>query len=294
MYPYKYFQNIFRNYMNIPYTFAPQHQDLSPGIESIMIPVPISDDPNYIGSNKLIDKIAIVTGGDSGIGRAVSIAFAKEGANLVIVYLSDREYQDALFTKKTIENYGRKAILIQTDLTDENNCEKVINETLKSYNKLDILVNNAGTAYIENDITKIEESQLTNTFKTNIFSQIYMSKYAVMHMNSGSCIINTASIVALEPVSNLISYSASKGASVTFTKTLAMQLISKGIRVNAVAPTYTWTPLITTTVSAEQIINFGRQSPMKRAAQPFELAPAYVYLASDINSSYITGKILYF
>ena len=294
MYQHLYFSNLFRSYLNMPYTFAPQHQDLSPGIESIMIPLPISDNPNYIGSNKLMNKVAIVTGGDSGIGRAVSIIFAKEGANIAIVYLSEREHDDAIYTQKAVEYYGRKAILIQADLRIEKNCEFIINKTLQTFGKLDILVNNAGTAYLENDISKITEEQVLNLFKTNIFSQIYTSKYAVKHMLAGSCIINTTSMAAFYPIDSLSIYGASKSASVSFTKALSLQLISKKIRVNAVAPTYTWTPLITTTVPANQIVNFGRNSPMRRAAQPFELAPAYVYLASNIDSGYVTGKILEF
>lgn len=292
MYQYRYDNYNFN--FTLPKTFPPQHQDQKPGIESIMMPVPISDDPSYIGSNKLKDKVAIITGGDSGIGRAVSIAFAKEGANLAIVYLSPREDQDARDTQEMAERYGARVLLIRGNLTNEDFCKKVVDDTIKQYGKLDILVNNAGTSYINNDITTLTEDQITTTFKTNIFSQIYMSKVAVKRMERGASIVNTASITAFEAEGSLVDYSATKGAVVAFTRTLSKQLVKKGIRVNAVAPTYTWTPLIPSTMSEYDIINFGTQSLIGRAAQPFELAPAYVYLASNISSGYITGKILQF
>ncbi len=293
MNPYQYFS--YNQYRTMyPYAFPPQHQDERPGIESIMIPVPISNDQNYIGSGKLMNKIAIITGGDSGIGRAVSIAFAKEGADVVIVYLSERENEDATDTKNMVELYGRRATLMRGDITDENFCKKVISETIKIYGKLDILVNNAGVAYINDDITTISIEKMKETFNTNIFSYFYMTKYAVPYMKSGSTIINTSSIAAFEGISRLVDYSATKGAVVSFTKALAAQLIPRGIRVNAVAPNYTWTPLIPSTYNAEDIVNFGRNSIMGRAAQPFELAPTYVLLASNITGSYLTGKIIEF
>ncbi|MCX8075135.1 MAG: SDR family oxidoreductase [Clostridia bacterium] len=281
--------------MNIPYTFPPQHQDKKPGIESIMIPKPISDDPSYIGSGKLNNKIAIITGGDSGIGRAVSIAYAKEGADLTIVYLSEREDGDAQETKNIVEKYGRKALLIRGDLSKEDFCKKVVDETMKTYGKIDILVNNCATAYLDPDITKLSNNELLDIFGTNVFSYFYMASHAVKHMKSGSSIINTCSILAFEPFEKLIAYSASKGAVVSFTKSLAKQLAPKGIRVNAVAPTYTWTPLIPSTYSNEEdVVSLGKYATMGRAAQPFEISPTFVFLASNVCAGYLTGEVIMF
>lgn len=278
----------------LPYTFPPQHQDERPGIENIMIPIPISNDQNYVGSGKLINKVAIITGGDSGIGRAVSIAFAKEGADVIIVYLSERENEDALDTKNIVELYGRKATLIRGDVTDENFCKKIVNETVKLYGRIDILVNNVGVAYINDDITTLSTEKLKETFNTNVFSYFYMTRAAVPYMKAGGSIINTSSLTSFHGVPDLIDYSSAKGAILSFTRSLAAQLITKRIRVNAVAPNYTWTPIIPSTISSEEVVNFGRSTIFGRAAQPFELAPTYVLLASNITGSYLTGKIIEF
>lgn len=292
MNPYQYFS--YSQYRTtFPYAFPPQHQE-RPGIESIMIPVPISNDQNYIGSGKLMNKVAIITGGDSGIGKAVAIAFAKEGADVVIVYLSEKENDDALDTKTVVESYGRKATLMRGDVTDENFCKKIVSETVKIYGKLDILVNNVGVAYISDDITTMSTENLKSTFNTNVFSYFYMTRAAVPYMKSGGSIINTASVTAFSGLADLVDYAASKGAVVSFTRSLAIQLVPRGIRVNAVAPNYTWTPIIPSTLSEEEVVNFGRNTTLGRAAQPFELAPTYVLLASDVTSSYITGKVIDF
>ncbi|WP_078381460.1 SDR family oxidoreductase [Sutcliffiella halmapala] len=271
-------------------TLPAQHQNQQPGIESQMNPKPKSEDPQYKGSGKLKDKVAIITGGDSGIGRAVAILFAKEGADVVVTYLN--EHTDANETKKQVEEEGRKCHLIAGDIGQESVCKKIIEECMSTFNKLDILVNNAAEQHPQASIEDITAEQLEKTFRTNIFSFFYLTKAALPFLASGSSIINTASITAYAGNETLLDYSATKGAIVTFTRSLSMQLVSKGIRVNGVAPGPIWTPLIPSTFSSEKVASFGANTPMKRPGQPEEVAPSYVFLASD-DSSYMSGQMLH-
>jgi NAD(P)-dependent dehydrogenase (short-subunit alcohol dehydrogenase family) len=270
--------------------FPPQHQNKQPGIEAEMNPQPVSIDPNYKGSGKLNNKTAIITGGDSGIGKSVSIYFAKEGADIVIVYLN--EHQDAEETKKRIEAEGKKCLLMAGNIGDEAFCQEVIKKTIDQFGKIDILVNNAAEQHPQNSLLDISAEQLEKTFKTNIFSYFYLTKAALPHLQKGSSIVNTASITAYEGHEQLIDYSATKGAIVSFTRSLAKSLAPQEIRVNAVAPGPIWTPLIPSTFSENQVANFGTNTPLGRAGQPFELAPGYVYLASN-DSSYVSGQIIH-
>ena len=276
--------------LKTPITFPAQHQDFQPGMEYQMNPLPIFEDPNYIPSNKLKDKTVIISGGDSGIGRAVSVLFAKEGANIVISYLN--EHQDAENTKKIIEGLGRKCILISGDLRDENLSQYIVDETLNNFGKIDILINNCGVQFPQNSILDISSAQLRDTFETNIYTFFYLTKAVLPHLKANSSIINTTSITAFAGKKNLIDYSATKGAILAFTKSLALSLADQKIRVNAVAPGPIWTPLIPSSFSAQEVEIFGTETPLKRAGQPFELAPAYLYLASD-DSRYVTGQIIH-
>ncbi|CEI73088.1 MULTISPECIES: SDR family oxidoreductase [Romboutsia] len=273
--------------------FPPQHQECQPGLEYLMEPRPISDNPYYRGSCKLQGKVAIITGGDSGIGRAVAYAFAKEGADIAISYLC--EHKDANETKAYIEGLGRKCILIPGDLRDEEMSNVVVEKTLECFGKIDILVNNHGVQFIQNSILDITAKQLDDTFKTNVYAFFYMTKAALPYLKKGASIINTTSITAYKGEPLLIDYSATKGAVLTFTRSLSQSLISKGIRVNGVAPGPIWTPLIPSSFSAEQVETFGSDTskvPMNRAGQPFEVATSFVFLASD-DSSYMSGQILH-
>lgn len=274
----------------IIYTFPPQHQNNMPGIEGEMNPRPIADDPDYKASEKLSGKIAIVTGGDSGIGRAVALAFAKEGAKVVIVYLN--EIQDAEETKRLVESYNGQCLLIEKDLRKEEAAQEVIQETLSEYGSPSILVNNCAVQYPQNSILQITQDQLMKTFETNFFSYFYLSKAVLPHMTAGASIINTTSITAYKGHKTLIDYSSTKGAIVSFTRSLALSLADQEIRVNGIAPGPIWTPLIPGSFDPDQVSQFGNNTPMKRAGQPFELAPAYVYLASD-DSRYMTGQVLH-
>lgn len=276
--------------LKTPITFPAQYQDFQPGMEYQMNPLPIFENPNYIPSNKLKDKTVIISGGDSGIGRAVSVLFAKEGANIVISYLN--EHQDAENTKKIIEGLGRKCILISGDLRDENLSQYIVDETLNSFGKIDILINNCGVQFPQNSILDISSAQLRDTFETNIYTFFYLTKAVLPHLKANSSIINTTSITAFAGKKNLIDYSATKGAILVFTKSLALSLADQKIRVNAVAPGPIWTPLIPSSFSAQEVEIFGTETPLKRAGQPFELAPAYLYLASD-DSRYVTGQIIH-
>lgn len=290
MYPvYPYFGHE-RSCKDIPVAFPPQHQDQQPGLEYLMNPRPIFDYEGYRGSGKLEGKVAIVSGGDSGIGRAVSVAFAKEGAAVAIVYLYEQE--DAAETKKYIEQIGGHCLAIEGDLREPHFNREVVTKVIRSFCRLDILVNNAGVQFPQASILDISEVQLENTFKTNIFSYFYMTKAALPYMKLGSAIINTASITAYQGQPDLIDYSSTKGAVVSFTRSLSLSLESKGIRVNAVAPGPIWTPLIVSSFSTEKVGKFGLDTPMKRAGQPFELAPAYVYLASG-DSRYVSGQTIH-
>ncbi|MGI5849768.1 MAG: SDR family oxidoreductase [Christensenellales bacterium] len=271
-------------------SFPPQHQPQHPGKESEMNPKPVYDDPNFIGSGKLKDKVAIVTGGDSGIGRAVSVAFAKEGADVAIAYL--QENADAAETKAAIEKYGKRCLTIRADLRNEQAALGVASDTISSFSRIDILVNNIAVQIPQNSIADITSEQLDNTFRTNIFSYFYMTKAALPYLKQGAVIINTASITAYQGSADLIDYSTTKGAIVSFTRSLSVSLLKIGIRVNAVAPGPVWTPLIPSSFSPEKIAEFGHSVPVQYAAQPFQLAPTYVYLASDW-ASYVSGQVIH-
>jgi len=271
-------------------TFPPQHQNQQPGVESEMNPRPISIGPNYKAGGKLTGKTAIITGGDSGIGKSVAIYFAKEGADVAVVYLE--EQQDAEETKELIEAEGRSCLLFSGDIGNEDFCKEIVNKTLDQFSKLDILVNNAAEQHPQQSLLNITSAQLEKTFRTNIFSYFYMTKMALPYLQKGASIINTASITAYEGNEQLLDYSASKGAIVSFTRSLAKSLASQEIRVNGVAPGPIWTPLIPSTFTADKVATFGSTTPMGRAGQPFELAPAYVFLASD-DSSYVSGQMIH-
>lgn len=278
--------------MNPTPGFPPQHQNQQPGIESQMNPRPISIKENYQGSGKLENKVALISGGDSGIGRAVALLFAREGADIAIAYLN--EHEDAAETKKGVEEIGKRCLVIAGDAGDEPFCQQIVNQTIKDFGRIDILVNNAAEQHIQVNLENISASQLTRTFQTNIFSCFFLTKAVLPHLKNGGSIINTASITAYQGHEQLIDYSATKGAIVSFTRSLALSLLkqNKGIRVNAVAPGPVWTPLIPASFSAEEVAKFGMDTPMKRAGQPAEIAPCYVFLASD-DSSYMSGQVLH-
>lgn len=269
--------------------FPAQHQNRQPGKESEMNPVPVFDDKNYKASGKLAGKVAVITGGDSGIGRAVAIAYAKEGCDIAVLHL--RENDDANETKNAVCGYGRRCIIIPADLKDEQASIDAIAKVVKEFGKIDILVNNAAVQYPQNSILDITKDQLAHTFETNIFSYFYMTKAALPHMQKGGAIINTTSITAFKGHETLIDYSSTKGAIVSFTRSMALSLVKQEIRVNAVAPGPVWTPLIVSSFSAEDAKTFGSTTPMGRAGQPCELAPVYVFLACG-DSSYITGEVI--
>lgn len=273
-----------------PVAFPPQHQHQVPGLEYIMRPRPIFDNPGYAGSGKLKGKVAIITGGDSGFGRAVAVAYAKEGANLVIVYLN--EHVDAIETKEYVERFGSSCLLLPRDLSEPASAPDIVAETLSYFNQLDVLVNMAAVQPYTESILDVSNEQLERTFRTNVFPLFYLTKAALPHLAEGSAIINTTSRVAYEGDKNVIDYAASKGAIVSFTRTMALSLAEKGIRVNAVAPGPGWTPLTVSTYPAEHVATLGTNIPFGRAAQPFEVAPAFVYLAAD-DSLYVTGQVLH-
>ncbi|MDG0766241.1 SDR family oxidoreductase [Bacillus halotolerans] len=268
----------------------PQRQDRQPGIESEMNPLPLSEDRDYKGSGKLKGKVAIITGGDSGIGRAAAIAYAKEGADVSILYLD--EHSDAEETRKQIEQENVRCLLIPGDVGDEKHCEQAVQQTVDHFGKLDILVNNAAEQHPQDSILDISTEQLEKTFRTNIFSMFHMTKKALPHLKEGSAIINTTSITAYEGDTALIDYSSTKGAIVSFTRSMSKSLADKGIRVNAVAPGPIWTPLIPATFLEEKVKQHGLDTPMGRPGQPVEHAGAYVLLASD-ESSYMTGQTIH-
>jgi len=271
-------------------TLPPQHQNQQPGLQTEMTPQPISEDPRYRGSGKLKDKVAIISGGDSGIGRAVAIYFAKEGADVAIIYLNEQE--DAEETKRQVEEEGRHCLLIAGDIGDEHFCQQAVKQVIQTFGKVDIVVNNAAEQHPQNSLLNITSQQLEKTFRTNVFGYFYLTKAALPYLNEGSSIINTASITAYEGHEQLLDYSATKGAIVAFTRSLAKSLVTKGIRVNGVAPGPIWTPLIPSTFSSDHVATFGANTPMKRPGQPEEVAPSYVFLASD-DASYMTGQMLH-
>ncbi|WP_194544191.1 SDR family oxidoreductase [Paenibacillus sp. JZ16] len=271
-------------------TLPPQHQDHRPGTESEMHPKPEFESNEYKAAGKLKGKVALITGGDSGIGRAVAVYYAKEGADVSIVYLN--EHKDAEETKRQVEQEGRKCLLIAGDVGDDVFCRDAVTETVEKLGKLDILVNNAAEQHPQKKIEDITKEQLERTFRTNIFGMFYLTQAAMPHLSKGSSIINTTSITAYRGSPQLLDYASTKGAIVAFTRSLSMNVVGQGIRVNAVAPGPIWTPLIPSTFPPDQVAEFGATQPMKRPGQPEELAPAYVYLAST-DSSYVSGQVIH-
>jgi NAD(P)-dependent dehydrogenase (short-subunit alcohol dehydrogenase family) len=267
-----------------------QHQQRQPGREHKMKPRPRSDDEKHRGSGKLRNKVAIITGGDSGIGRAVAVAFAKEGADVAIVYLE--EHKDANETKRLVEENGRRCFLVSGDVGQEGFCRKAVGQIVKELGKIDILVNNAAEQHPQESIEKITEKQLERTFRTNIFSYFFMVKAAMKHLKKGAAIINTTSVTAYKGSAHLLDYSSTKGAITAFTRSLSQALADKDIRVNGVAPGPIWTPLIPSTFPPKEVETFGSDVPLGRPGQPEEIAPSFVFLASN-DSSYMTGQILH-
>lgn len=277
------------NLMYTPQDIKGQTQQ-EPGKESEMRPQPIYDDFNCKGYNRLKGKTAVITGGDSGIGRAVAVAYAKEGCNVAIVYnIAD---DDANETKKAVEGYGGTALLIKGNLKDSNFCKEVVDRTIKQLGSLDIVVNNAAIQHPQINFEDITDEQLDDTFRTNIYAMFYLTRAAMPYLKEGSCIINTSSVTAFKGSKDLVDYSATKGAVTAFTRSLSQNLAGKKIRVNQIAPGPIWTPLIPSTFDKLKVGVFGKDTPLKRPGQPAELAEAYVYLATD-SSSYMTGQTIH-
>jgi len=267
----------------------PQHQDRQPGLEEELEPRP-AEAPRHAGSGRLAGKAALVTGGDSGIGRAVAVAFAREGADVAIVYLNERV--DAEETCRQVEREGRRCLAIEGDVGDHTFCRNAVERTVEGLGRLDVLANNAGEQHPQPDIEHIDPRQLERTFRTNIFGMFFMTQAALPYLNEGAAIVNTASITAYRGSPRLIDYSATKGAIVSFTRSLSLNLAPRKIRVNAVAPGPIWTPLIPSTFTEDEVAKFGSDTPLGRPGQPDEVAPCYVLLASD-EGSYLTGQTLH-
>lgn len=261
-----------------------------PGKESLMEPEPIYDNPDYKGAGRLKGKTAIITGGDSGIGRAISVAYAKEGCNVVIVYNTADD--DANTTKQAVEQYQCKALLIKGDIGDSNFCNQIVARTIQEFNNLDIVVNNAAEQHPQKNLEDITDEQLQRTFQTNIFGMFYLTRAALPHLKENSVIINTSSVTAFKGNASLLDYSSTKGAITAFTRSLSANLADRKIRVNQVAPGPIWTPLIVSTLDKNTVGTFGKDTPLKRPGQPVEVAEAYVFLASDA-STYITGQTIH-
>lgn len=297
-YDYKFGNNYWKYYDNkvgvkstIYNILAPeQSQDVQPGMEYVMRPLPIFDNPNYKGSGKLRDKVAIITGGDSGLGRACSIAFVKEGAKVVIPYYN--ETRDANDTKEYIEKMGGECLLIKGDITEHDFCKQIVRETINRFGKIDVLVNNAGVQYQQDSLDCITDEQFDWTMKVNVYGMFYLTKEVLPYLNSGASIINLSSVTTFWGEPQLIDYVTTKGAIVGFTRSLARNLALKNIRVNAIAPGFFWTPLQPACWVAEKIPSLGSDAAMARGAMPYELAPTFVYLASD-DSSYMTGQVIH-
>ncbi|GLT94968.1 hypothetical protein SLE2022_126770 [Rubroshorea leprosula] len=277
--------------------FPPQKQDTQPGKEHVMNPIPQFSSSDYKPSNKLHGKVAPVTGVDSGIGRAVCHCFVLEGATVAFTYVKSQEDKDAHDTLQMLKGAktsdAKDPIAIPADLGYDQNCRKVIDEVVNAYGRIDILVNNCAEQYECNSLEEIDECRLERVFKTNVYSFFFMSRHSLKHMKEGSAIINTTSINAYKGNAKLLDYTATKGAIVAFTRGLALQLVNRGIRVNGVAPGPIWTPLIPSSFKEKEIAQFGSEVPMKRAGQPIEVAPSYVFLACNHCSSYITGQVLH-
>ena len=271
-------------------SFPPQEQERQPGREHDMTPRPRAADEAHRGSGKLAGKVALITGGDSGIGRAVAIAFAREGADVCISYLE--EHEDAEETRGLVAAEGGRCIVVAGDIGDERHCRELVERTVNDLGRLDVLVNNAAEQHPRESLEEIDAQQLERTFRTNIFSMFFLTKAALPHLREGSAVINSTSVTAYKGNPKLLDYSSTKGAIVSFTRSLSLQLADRGIRVNAVAPGPIWTPLIPATFPADHVEKFGQDVPMSRAGQPEEVAPSYVFLASD-DSSYISGQVLH-
>ncbi|MGB3615600.1 MAG: SDR family oxidoreductase [Elainellaceae cyanobacterium] len=268
-----------------------QAQDRKPAVESEMTPQPIYDSPEYSGSGLLKNKVALITGGDSGIGRSIAVLYAKEGADVAIVYLD--EHEDAKVTQEAVQSYGRRCLTIAGDISGEPFCKTAVEKTVSELGKLDILVNNAAEQYLEeDDLSDVDAKRLDSIFSTNIYSMFYLVKAAIPHLKPGSSILNTTSINAYKGNAALLSYSTTKGAILAFTRSLAKPMLEKGIRVNGVAPGPIWTPFIPASFPAEDVEGFGKEVPMKRPGQPIEVASCFVFLASD-GASYMTGQVMH-